>query len=763
MKSILLNPLALLVLLSAPLITSQPVAAQQPTAQLPSLPSATPPTPAAPLQNQVPSATQSSPPEQSVSVQFPHAAVTDVLNFYEELTGKHIIRDSNLTGPELSIMVADKIPQHEAIGIIESSLLLNGYTLVPVDDKTVKILGPSHIPRSEGLPLYIDENQLPVDGDKIVSFYKPLSFLGTDEAATIIQGVVTPNTYGSIVGVPNTGAIIITDKTPVIRKVLALLAVVDKEPTQIITEFIPLERANAESIVDTLNTMFGTGSGGGSHPAGGPPQGNPGAVVSTGGDLHLLSGKPQFIADKRTNRVLIVVKAENYKYLRELIAKLDQPTDSATPLVRPLNYLPVSDIFPVLVTMLQPKGDTNQTALGNQNTNQQTHQNQNQNNNGSIGNNGSSSGAVANPGDKLQDPEQSTPESVTIGSTSIISDPNANSIIVYGPPDTKAKASEIIDLLDQRPKQVYLAAVIGQLQLSEGVDYGASWFAKINNGGNGLVGAAVQNTLSSSLNNLASTALTNVVNNFPTSLSGLTVFGTVAQGIATYAKFLESTGKFRTISRPVVYTSNNKKAVIFSGQNVPIPGTSQANTVGSVGTNSLNSVISTIQYQQVLLKLEVIPLINADKEINLQINQHNDTIGSSNNIGGNSVPTIDTQELTTTVRVPNGSTIVLGGLITDDKTVDNAGIPYINRIPILGALLGGQNTKSRKRSELVVMIQPIVVDSNAAMYKANDAEGAASELGKKATEFQSHLQPSPTPTPKKKKFELFPIKKIDNF
>jgi type II secretory pathway component GspD/PulD (secretin) len=113
--------------------------------------------------------------------------------------------------------------------------------------------------------------------------------------------------------------------------------------------------------------------------------------------------------------------------------------------------------------------------------------------------------------------------------------------------------------------------------------------------------------------------------------------------------------------------------------------------------------------------------------------------------------------------VPNGSTIVLGGLITDDKSLNDAGIPYINRIPILGALLGGHNSKSRKRSELVVMIQPIVVDSDAMIQRANDAEGAASDLGKKATEFQNHLQPTPTPTPKKKKFELFPIKKIDNF
>ena len=127
------------------------------------------------------------------------------------------------------------------------------------------------------------------------------------------------------------------------------------------------------------------------------------------------------------------------------------------------------------------------------------------------------------------------------------------------------------------------------------------------------------------------------------------------------------------------------------------------------------------------------------------------------------VPTIDTQELTTTVRVPNGSTIVLGGLISDQKTTNNSGIPYISRIPVIGPLLGGQSVNQRQRTELVVMIQPIVVDSNETMQKASDAEGGISDLGKKAMVLREKLTPSPSPTPRKKKFHLFGTPKIDDF
>ena len=70
----------------------------------------------------------------------------------------------------------------------------------------------------------------------------------------------------------------------------------DHEPSQIITEFVPLQRANAEKIVETLNQMFGGSSSGGGG-ASTPPQGAQAAAVSGGGDAHLLSGKAQFIAD----------------------------------------------------------------------------------------------------------------------------------------------------------------------------------------------------------------------------------------------------------------------------------------------------------------------------------------------------------------------------------------------------------------------------------------------------------------------------------
>ena len=714
-----------------------------------------PPTPQAPM---VPSGK-----DEAISLNFPHASVVDIVTFYEQLTGKKFIRDSNLQGPELSIAAPGTISKKDAVALIESSLLLNGYTLVPVDATTVKILGPSRPPRSEGVPLYTEESQLPVDGDKLVSFYKPLKFLSPQEAIQILDGVIQRNAYGSLVAVPNAAALVITDKTPIIRKAIALLDVVDHEPSQIITEFIPLQRASADKVVETLGQMFGGGGGAApAAPQGQPPQGGGAAVVSGSGDTHLLSGKAQFIADKRTNRILVIVRSDNYKFVREMINKLDQPVEQSQPLIRPLNFISETDLFPVLVDMLKGK-DENEKEGSSSSKAQATPQQSTQNNSGSTSAS-SSSGGVANSPDRLQEAAAlNPPQSVTIGATSIIGDTSGNAIIVYGPPEAKAKAAQIIDLLDQRPKQVYLAAVIGTLDLSDGIDYGANWFAKIGTSGtNNLYAAA----LTPNLNNLITGGI-NGITNAATALNGiagLNVFGYVAKNVLTYAHFLESTGKFRVLSRPCVYTSNNKKATIFSGQNIPVPDqTTYAANYGG-GSNAFPSQSSSIKYQPVVLKLEVIPLVNADKEVNLVVAQRNDKVGATNNVGGIEVPTIETQELTTTVRVPNGSTIVLGGLITEEKVSSDEGVPYLNRIPVLGAMLGGHDAKNKRRRELVVMIQPIVVDSNEKMEEASALEGGNSELGTKAANLRQKLQPTPTPTPKKQWYQkVFQPRKPDNF
>jgi type II secretion system protein D len=729
--------------------------------------------------------------EENVSLTFPRNSVLDILNFYETLTGKRIIRDSNLAGNELSILIAKPVSREEAVAIIESSLLMNNYSIVPVDDQTVKILGPSRAPRTEGLPLYNNLGELPTDGDKVVSFYKSLSFVSPDEAMAVIQGVVQINAYGSLVPVPNTNAVIITDKTPVIRKALGILELIDIEPAQVITEFVQLERASAERVVEILDDMFGTEetgknssssaaaapSQGGQPPA---PQGQPAATGAPNAryENRLVTGKAKFVADKRTNRVLVVTRVENFRYVREVIAKLDSAANFEQPYVRVLNYVPVNDIFSVLGDMLsdpesETEGGTGQST-GSQGNNNSLNSNSS---NSSFGSDGSSSGSGGmNRPDRLGDEsQQGAPQSMTIGEIRIVADSNSNSIIVYGPPEAKLRAKQMLELLDKRPKQVYLAVVIGQLRLGKNVDYGVNYlirtegFRPLNNllGNSDTSGIAATSLAPKMLPGGIFPNPSSIVNPSSltpalSSLAGLSIYGTIADSVDIYARFLESTGRFRTLSRPVVYTTNNRKATILSGQKVPVPTQSLTTaTGGGIGGND-SAITSNIQYQDVVLKLEVIPLINSDREVNLVIAQTNDSISGFDEVSGNQVPRISTQEITTSVRVPNGNSIVLGGLISEDKELGREGMPYISEIPVIGTLLGGRTQRKTEKRELIVMIQPFVVDSNEELTKASAYEADRSPLGRDGQEMTAPIaeqanppavwKPTPIPPEKKKKF-----------
>jgi general secretion pathway protein D len=102
-----------------------------------------------------------------------------------------------------------------------------------------------------------------------------------------------------------------------------------------------------------------------------------------------------------------------------------------------------------------------------------------------------------------------------------------------------------------------------------------------------------------------------------------------------------------------------------------------------------------------------VPLINSEKEVSLDILQKIDSIADSTRIDGNLIPNIATRYIRTNVSAPNGSTIVLGGLITDDKRKSYTGIPVLARVPLLGGLFRSTNL-TKNRTELLVLMCPEV-------------------------------------------------------
>ncbi|MBU3664786.1 MAG: hypothetical protein FGM15_02740 [Chthoniobacterales bacterium] len=715
----------------------------------------------APSSAPAPASTVPASPEPTVRLTFPNTSVNEILSLYEVLTDKRLIRDSALAtqATPLTIVVPGEVPRSEAIRLIEASLLLNGYSFVPVDEKTVKVLSlqSGKGPKSEGIPIYSTPYMLP-ETEQVVSYFMKLSYLAPQEAVNLFQTfVVPPKPYTSFTMVPNVQAVLITENVPVIQKLIALQAMVDVPPAQVITEFITLKRADAEKVAETLQTLIDARKEGAPKPSAPGQPGQPaqpqvdaqGQVVpvslgtASGGQFesNLVIGETQIVADPRTNRILVVTRPINFPYIKQLIEQLDAPVPLDTVLERPLKYVSSSDVLPVLSDLLSEGEETTGaggTGARGQGTGGATIEGGSQ-----FGQGNSSDGLGGTSGlnrpDRIKEPTADVaPESVIIGKTKIIADKSANSIIAIGPPDSRQKVAQLLDMLDVRPRQVYLAAVIGQLQLTDDMEFGFSYFLRYKGADGSGAAASLLNPLSANSDGGLSIfggsngiIPSNLINptKFP-NLSGLTVYGTIADSVDIYARALEKTGRFKILSRPVVYTTNNKKAVISSGEQVPFTSSTLTSTsITGTAINQSAGITANITYKDVLLKLEVVPLINANKDVTLVIAQSNSNIVRYEDFGGgNRAPIVSAQELTTTVTVPNGSTVVLGGLIIEDTQANDSGLPFLMRIPVLGYLFK-QTARNVKRSELLVLLQPTVVENDAELARASEEERYRTKVG----------------------------------
>ncbi len=692
-------------------------------------------------------------PEEMVELQFPNNPVQDVLDYYQRLTGKQLIRDANLSGAALTITAPGKLPKSEAIAMIESALTLNGYALVNVDGDTVKVLGTTKPARSESVQLFTSPEQLP-SNEQIVSYFMPFRYLKSEEAKTLFEQYVQVRPIlGSIVAVPSVNALLITENVPLVRRLIALQQVIDVQGARSVTEFFTLTRADAERVAETLETVFEQDAQG--TPATPQPQrverrtpdGNVEAVPPSPGDAqNFVSALPlqiKIVPILRTNQVMVVAPETQMAYIREIVTTLDQAVGSEAPLLFALKFQRAGEVLPVLANLLAERDDETEES-----TEGDTSGNSSNNANSGGGSNNSSGSGVSSKPDLLSEPEDNTaPKSIVVGKTKIVADPSANQVIVYGPPESQVRAKSLLTMLDQRPTQIYLAVIIGQLTLGDGVNFGIDYlmrFGDVRILGQGET-AGITNLLgnrNAAIDLLPDTdaVVDTAVDVARTALpvvSGLSVFGTIADSVDVFAQALGTTNRFKVISRPVVYTLNNKKAVISSGQQVPVPTSSLTSVVDSNVNNNGTAIQSNIEFKDVVLKLEVIPLVNSPNEVTLNIAQQNDNVQSNVQIGGNQVPVIATQELRTTVTVPNRHTIILGGLITDQETYTQAGIPYLKDIPYLG-LLFGTTRKNKSRQELIVMIQPFIING------PGDVE-AVQRIEKANVSFDEGLFDTPAP------------------
>ncbi len=763
----------LLVLLGGGLCaTLSPLAAQQPITGSPVLPP-----PALPLvpENASPGRTPPEPADQHLTAI--KQDVVDILHYYEQFSGKHVLYDNTVQGP-ITIDVHN-VTRTDLLRIIETALELNGFSLIHSDNNIVKVLGLGKPTRAAGLPIFGDLATLP-DTEQIVTYVLRLTFLDAQETSGVL-GQYIPAVSQSVAFTPikSANALLITDSARSVRRLVGLISQLDVPALSVTEKFIPLKRAEAAKAVEFLNGVFET------KPTGTTP-GQPGvttaanpainrrpirrlgddnqpaaadaALATTVGGLAVLSGdslirgRITLTAIVRTNSVHVVTSPLNMPLVEHLLEEFDADTPFATPVRRPLRFVTAGDMLPILVDALKEQGaeggntpgasggSTPSPSRSSGNSNFFGSSNSNSSGSSLSGSSGSGSGSSnSSIGDDSNAPEVDTrPMEATVGNNKIIADQSTNTIILLGGADAKSKVFEILDQLDVRPLQVVIRTVIGEMALDNNHELGFQYLLRSNRGSILSQFNQAQVPGSTTVTAAASpagspTTGTSALNTFSTLATGLGSSFTGVGGIISIGKSLdlivsalESTSRFKTISRPMIVTSNNKRAFISSGTKVAIP----TGSVGSLATSgSSTGVYTNVELEDVVLKLSVTPLINSQKEVTLSIAQEiNSLTGASTTVNGSAIPTIATRQLQNYVSARNGETIVLGGLITQSDNQGSSDIPYLSKIPLLGNLFKSR-TRDVMRNELIILMHPEVVNTAGIMADLREKEENRTYLG----------------------------------
>ena len=284
-----------------------------------------------------------------------------------------------------------------------------------------------------------------------------------------------------------------------------------------------------------------------------------------------------------------------------------------------------------------------------------------------------------------------------IGNAKIIADERTNSLLVFANDQDMTMIKTIIAQLDVVLAQVLIEAIIMEVSLDNGQKLGVSYLQQPKRLGIFTGAGGVNNGQSAPSTGTNGTGPINIQN----LTSGFSYFGSFGNDLDIAVTALATDSRINVLSRPRIQTSHAVPATLFIGDTVPyITGTSFGNFNGG----------STSQYQEkrVGITLDVLPLINPDGLVVMDIQQNIQQLGTPVTIDGNQVPTTTERSAQAKVAVRDRETIILGGFISTSKSKSKSGVPYLKDIPGLGALFRSSND-STHRVELIVLLRPTVL------------------------------------------------------
>ncbi len=295
----------------------------------------------------------------------------------------------------------------------------------------------------------------------------------------------------------------------------------------------------------------------------------------------------------------------------------------------------------------------------------------------------------------------------------IQADPATNSLIITAPEPQYRQMRAVIDKLDARRAQVFVESLIAEVNADKAAEFGIQWQGPIGRNGDGSIGLLGTN-FGTGGNNIIALA-TGAANGTVVPGAGLNV-GVASRANGVYflgflARFLQQSGDGNILSTPNLLTLDNEEAKIVIGQNVPFVTGSYTNN--NAGGNGTVNPFQTIERKDVGLTLRVKPQISENGTIRLTIFQEVSSVQASS-VNSPSGLITNKRSIESSVVVDDGAIIVLGGLLQDESANNEEKVPGLGDVPLFGNLFRSE-TRSRKKTNLMVFLRPVVVRDAAAL------------------------------------------------
>jgi len=270
----------------------------------------------------------------------------------------------------------------------------------------------------------------------------------------------------------------------------------------------------------------------------------------------------------------------------------------------------------------------------------------------------------------------------------VVVDGNSNTLIFSTSAENYSQLIGLLATLDKPPKSALIEVTVAEVSLGDDMKLGVEWLLQRS-------GVSGESVVASTLGGLA-------IGN-----AGLTIRRLAsANDVRLVLNALAGTNQATVLSSPRVMARSGETARIQVGQEVPVI-TSQQSTLASATPGSAG-VLQTVQYRNTGVILSVKPSIYSGDRVDLDILQEV-SAAQTTVTGVNISPTISTRKVETKLTLQHGSTVLLGGLISSDQSIGDAGVPGLKEIPLVGQLFKNDTRKS-SRTELVVLITPYIIN-----------------------------------------------------